>query len=124
MIIINNWCIITSRLPIYYVQYSNFSCFFFLEKVDFEYPSLVDIPNETHGGDDVMVFARGPMSHLFTGNYEQNLIALGMAMAADISTSPPTSDSASGAIASFNVAGQTILAVLLLVFVGVIQSNL
>ncbi|XP_022175105.1 membrane-bound alkaline phosphatase-like [Myzus persicae] len=94
------------------------------KKVDFEYPSLVDIPNETHGGDDVMVFARGPMSHLFTGNYEQNLIALGMAMAADISTSPPTSDSASGAIASFNVAGQTILAVLLLVFVGVIQSNL
>jgi len=64
------------------------------------------------------------MSHLFTGNFEQNLIPLGMAMAAGISTSPPTADSTSGAIASFNVPGQSILGVLLLVFFGVTQSNL
>lgn len=29
---------------------------------------------ETHGGDDVGVFARGPWSHLFSGVYEQNTI--------------------------------------------------
>lgn len=29
---------------------------------------------ETHGGDDVGIFAMGPHSHLFSGVYEQNMI--------------------------------------------------
>jgi alkaline phosphatase len=29
---------------------------------------------ETHAADDVVVFAIGPWSHLFTGAYEQNVI--------------------------------------------------
>lgn len=29
---------------------------------------------ETHGGDDVAVFAKGPWSHLFVGSYEQNYL--------------------------------------------------
>ncbi|CAI6351944.1 unnamed protein product [Macrosiphum euphorbiae] len=95
-----------------------------IKNVDFSYPSLVDISDETHGGDDVMVFARGPMSHLFTGNYEQNQIPLGMAMAAGISTNFPTTDSTSGAISPFNFAGQTILASLLLAVIGILQASL
>lgn len=71
-----------------------------------------------------MVFARGPMSHLFTGNYEQNQIALGMAMAAGISTNPPTSTSNSSAIRPFNLAGQTVFAVLLLGLIGISRSSL
>ncbi|VVC29116.1 Alkaline-phosphatase-like, core domain,Alkaline phosphatase-like, alpha/beta/alpha,Alkaline [Cinara cedri] len=63
------------------------------DNVDYQYPSLVDLDSETHGGDDVMVFARGPWAHLFTGNMEQNEIPLAMAMAAGISTEPPTSGS-------------------------------
>lgn len=39
---------------------------------------------ETHGGEDVMVFARGPWAHLFSGNYEQNLIPLTMGFAAGV----------------------------------------
>lgn len=106
-------------------EYTNFSCFFFyLEKIDHEYPSLVNLKDETHGGDDVMVFARGPMSHLFTGNYEQNQIALGMAMAAGISTNPSTSTSSSGAIRPFNFAGQTVLAVFFLGLIGTSRSSL
>jgi alkaline phosphatase len=31
------------------------------------------------GGDDVGIYASGPMSHLFTGHYEQNNIPLLMA---------------------------------------------
>ncbi|CAH1725916.1 unnamed protein product [Aphis gossypii] len=95
-----------------------------LKKIDYAYPSLVDLEDETHGGDDVMVFARGPMSHLFTGNYEQNQIALGMAMAAGISTNPPTSTSNSSAIRPFNLAGQTVFAVLLLGLIGISRSSL
>lgn len=34
---------------------------------------------DTHGGEDVGVWASGPQSHLFTGNYEQNTIPLLMA---------------------------------------------
>lgn len=44
-----------------------------------------------------MVFARGPWAHLFTGNFEQNEIPLAIALAADLPTERPASDSRSGA---------------------------
>ena len=37
---------------------------------------------ETHGGDDVAIFARGPMSHLFHTSHDQPYIAHVMAYAA------------------------------------------
>lgn len=45
-----------------------------LDADDYQYPSLVKLKDETHGGDDVLVFARGPWAHLFTGSFEQNVI--------------------------------------------------
>ena len=39
---------------------------------------------ETHSGEDVAVFSRGPMAHLLTGVKEQNFIAYVMAHAACI----------------------------------------
>ncbi|CAF1165886.1 unnamed protein product [Adineta steineri] len=49
-----------------------------------EYLSPTAQPNqdETHGGDDVPVFAHGPWSHLFIGTMEQHTIAHKMAYAA------------------------------------------
>ena len=41
---------------------------------DYQYPSIVPMKSETHGADDVAVYATGPQSHLFTGTYEQNVI--------------------------------------------------
>ncbi|XP_047520252.1 membrane-bound alkaline phosphatase-like [Pieris napi] len=51
-----------------------------------EWKSHVDVPlsSETHGGDDVAVFARGPQHALFSGLYEQNAIPHLMAYAACI----------------------------------------
>lgn len=44
----------------------------------FKQPATVPLTEETHGGDDVGVFAFGPHSHLFTGVYEQHYIAHAM----------------------------------------------
>ena len=52
---------------------------------------------ETHGGEDVAIFARGPMAHLFHGVHEQNYIAHVMAYASCVGRyrdkCPPASDS-------------------------------
>ncbi|ALC47777.1 CG10827 [Drosophila busckii] len=38
------------------------------------FPAGVPLDSETHGGDDVLVYASGPWAHLFTGVYEQSTI--------------------------------------------------
>lgn len=45
------------------------------------FPATAPLNTETHGGEDVAVFASGPWSHLFTGVYEQNTIPHMMAYA-------------------------------------------
>ncbi|UJR10749.1 hypothetical protein I4U23_014937 [Adineta vaga] len=45
-------------------------------------PAAVPVEYETHGGEDVPVFAHGPWSHLFIGTMEQHTIAHKMAYAA------------------------------------------
>lgn len=42
------------------------------------------LSSETHGGDDVGIFAIGPQAHMFQGVYEQNYIAHLMGYAACI----------------------------------------
>lgn len=48
------------------------------------YPALVPMALETHGGEDVAVWARGPWAHLFVGSYEQNVLPLIMSYASCI----------------------------------------
>ncbi|KAJ6638233.1 Membrane-bound alkaline phosphatase [Pseudolycoriella hygida] len=55
------------------------------KKTDFKYPATVPLDMESHGGDDVAVFAVGPWAHLFTGTYEQSFIAEGIKFAMCIS---------------------------------------
>ena len=45
----------------------------------FQNPSSVPTTSETHGGDDVAIFAIGPYSHLFHSVHEQSYIAYVMA---------------------------------------------
>ncbi|XP_046381396.2 alkaline phosphatase-like [Haliotis rufescens] len=49
--------------------------------VDFRFTSAVPLSYETHGGEDVAIFAHGPMAHLFHGVHEQNYIPHVMAYA-------------------------------------------
>ena len=51
---------------------------------DYVFESLIQMTLETHGGEDVGIYALGPMSHLFRGVMEQNVIAHVMAHAACI----------------------------------------
>lgn len=51
-----------------------------LSKVDvksatYQQQALVPLKKETHGGDDVAIYATGPMSHAVKGVHEQNYIA-------------------------------------------------
>ncbi len=63
-----------------------FICYFLLiiAANSFRQPSLVPLSSETHGGDDVGIFAIGPQAHMFQGVYEQNYIAHLMGYAACI----------------------------------------
>ena len=44
--------------------------------------------SETHGGEDVSMYARGPGAHHFTGNMEQNAIFHAINKAADLGAQP------------------------------------
>jgi len=51
---------------------------------DYRYPTLAPLDSETHGGDDVAVYASGPYAQYFSGNYEQSNIPALMGRAAGI----------------------------------------
>lgn len=48
---------------------------------DFKQQALVPFDSETHGGEDVAIYARGPFAHLFQGTMEENAIYWVMAKA-------------------------------------------
>ncbi|XP_065115459.1 intestinal-type alkaline phosphatase [Paramisgurnus dabryanus] len=49
---------------------------------DYRQQAAVPLDSETHGSEDVAIFAKGPMAHLFHGVQEQSYIAHAMAYAA------------------------------------------
>ncbi|KXJ70900.1 hypothetical protein RP20_CCG022128 [Aedes albopictus] len=49
-----------------------------------QYPATVPLDEATHGGEDVPVYARGAMAHLFRGNMEQSAVPHLIAYAAQI----------------------------------------
>ncbi|XP_060521541.1 alkaline phosphatase-like [Cylas formicarius] len=56
-----------------------------MNDVHFSFPSTTPMKSETHGADDVPIYARGPWAHLFTGVMEENVIPYLMAYAACLS---------------------------------------
>ena len=70
----------------YFKGFKNYNLLFFINFLDTDrvYPSTYPLDSESHGGEDVPIFASGPMSHIFTGVHEQTFIAHGMAYAACI----------------------------------------
>ncbi|XP_064544823.1 alkaline phosphatase [Drosophila montana] len=58
-----------------------------MKNKDFMFPTAVPLESETHGGDDVAVFASGPYAQLFSGVYEQHFIPHAMAYASCLSDS-------------------------------------
>ena len=39
------------------------------KEFDYKSPSLIGVKDESHGGEDVPILAKGPWAHLFTGIY-------------------------------------------------------
>ncbi|XP_069106350.1 alkaline phosphatase-like [Argopecten irradians] len=52
--------------------------------LDYKQETTVPLRSETHAGEDVAIYARGPMSHLIHGVHEQHYIAHVMAQAARV----------------------------------------
>uniref|UniRef100_A0A8C8A3D8 Alkaline phosphatase n=1 Tax=Oryzias sinensis TaxID=183150 RepID=A0A8C8A3D8_9TELE len=52
------------------------------EDDEYKQQAAVPLEAETHGGEDVAIYAKGPMAHLFHGVKEQNYVAHVMAYAA------------------------------------------
>ena len=42
--------------------------------IDYQQQVTVELMSETHGGEDVVVWARGPSAHLLQGTIEQSYI--------------------------------------------------
>lgn len=42
--------------------------------IDYRQQALIPLPGETHSGEDVAVYAKGPFAHLFDGTVEQNYL--------------------------------------------------
>jgi len=63
------------------LSYLFFDC---LESINYDQQSAVPLSSETHGGEDVAIMARGPMSHLIHGVHEQSYIAYVMRYAITI----------------------------------------
>ena len=65
---------------------------------NFKQDAIVPMKYESHGGEDVPIYAQGPMAHLFDGVHEQNYIAHAMAYASCVGLNiehcmePSTSD--------------------------------
>lgn len=69
----------------------------FADNIDYLQDAGVPFYSETHGGEDVAVYASGPMSYLLTGTYEQSYIPHAMMYAACIgSNTDNCADTSSG----------------------------
>ncbi|XP_069053405.1 intestinal-type alkaline phosphatase 1-like [Lepisosteus oculatus] len=80
----------------------------YVDYLDEEYMQQAAVPldSETHGGEDVAIFAQGPMAHLFHGVKEQNYIAHVLAYAACLepyTDCPPEPNSGSGSHGSVSL---------------------
>lgn len=76
----------------------------------FRQSGVVPLGSETHAGEDVPVYASGPMSHLFVGTHEQNYITHVLAYASCVGPYPgrcavppvsSTGSATSGSVISF-----------------------
>ena len=56
--------------------------FLFAATIYYQQDGGIYLESETHGGEDVAVYANGPMSHLFHGVHENNYVAHVMMYAA------------------------------------------
>ncbi|KAG8445037.1 hypothetical protein GDO86_009976 [Hymenochirus boettgeri] len=88
------------------------------ESINYRQQAAVPLDSETHGGEDVAIFSKGPMAHLFHGVQEQPYIAHVMAYAACLPpyTDCPPKDSNSVSTSRANAALLLVLSIWLLIF--------
>ncbi|XP_050431784.1 alkaline phosphatase-like [Adelges cooleyi] len=91
--------------------------------VYYRFPAMINATWETHGGDDVAVFASGPWSHLFVGNYEQNYIPYAISYASQMGpgaehTANPNTNAATSTFSFTNL-----LLIVIVIAIGQLRVN-
>ncbi|CAL8134234.1 unnamed protein product [Orchesella dallaii] len=87
-----------------------------IHTLDYKQVPLVPLDSETHGGEDVMIFARGPFAHLFTGVHQQSYIPHAMGYASCLGPgltycSDNKSNSANYAISNISLSALIIISI-------------
>lgn len=90
---------------------------FDLKNPKHRYPATIPLDSETHAGEDVGIYASGPESYLFVGNYEQSYIPMLMAHAAQIG--PFATDNKCSSAATTNMPALISSLVLMLIIIGI-----
>ncbi|KAK3603506.1 hypothetical protein CHS0354_030359 [Potamilus streckersoni] len=93
-----------------------------IENKEYISQSAVPLDSETHGGEDVAIFARGPMSHLFHGVHEQHYIAHVMAYASCVGDYRADKDCAKSQVKPSNINGSSVVKIsfVLLAMIGLL----
>ncbi|PRD27876.1 UNVERIFIED_CONTAM: Alkaline phosphatase, tissue-nonspecific isozyme [Trichonephila clavipes] len=89
----------------FYACYSSMEIYHFSVKTEFRQDSTFPMLYETHGAEDVPVYANGPWAHLFHGVHDQSYIPYAMGYAACIG---PNQDACSGALSILMSQGTTL----------------
>ncbi|XP_014678002.1 PREDICTED: alkaline phosphatase, tissue-nonspecific isozyme-like [Priapulus caudatus] len=90
---------------------------------DYMQEAAVPLTLEPHSGEDVVVYAHGPMAHLFRGNFEQTYVAHAMAYAMCVGSNKQHCDRPVGMCAPANGARTLVPSWCTMVFLCVLVLN-
>ncbi|XP_065350987.1 alkaline phosphatase 4-like [Cloeon dipterum] len=87
--------------------------------IHYRHFSPIGIKSETHGGEDIAVYAIGPFSHLFNGVHEQNYIAHAISCAGQFGPNADMCKSTKSAATGFGSKTLPIAIMLIFIFVRI-----
>jgi len=89
---------------------------------NYSVPAAVPRGSETHGGDDVLIYAKGPFAHLLSGTHQQSYIPHVVSYAACLGSGEKYCDSTTGGVTTIFSSNWT-LSLTVILIVSVFQGS-